>query len=421
MLRTRILLAASLGLMVSWNSAQATHPWSKPQPCPPVIVPYTPTEQRPSDLPPAEATPAAPLDLAAPTAPAFAATDLGEGSAVMLGRGDQNQRFNLFDHMAAIPQTRAWFGFQYMNDYTTGLSLSSSFIDFMFSNGFSDQEAILDELAAHGISSDVFTDRKVFLYRAGVEVALCPNFSLAAQWEYFTVNGETVEDGFNNPQIMAKYVLCRSDSCVVSAILGFEPETETDPFEFKEERSRLYPGALFYKDCGDFILQGGFQFGIPLSENQVHTFDWALSLGYWLYRNPRCCDLGCAYSRYGNGCGGCSGCGGGDWCGGCGWLKGSILGVIPQVELYGKHVLGDATVTSPFNTPTFFDIDDSLPGDEYSGTIFLFEEPRNVIDLTIGANILVTRSCSIATGVSFPLTGDDVRNFEYLLYLNYSY
>src|SRR5262245_8495078 len=166
---TRILGAASLGLGLGFatparvdvpcyppKSYAPTYPYPQQryyQPCPPVVVPYTPSQQHPSDLPkPEPGTQPAPgtqPSTAAPTAPtaptADAAADIGGaggGGGGMLGRGDQNQRFNLFDHMSAIPRTRAWFGFQYMQDYSTGLAFTSSFASFVFSEGLTSDPAV---------------------------------------------------------------------------------------------------------------------------------------------------------------------------------------------------------------------------------------------------------------------------------------
>jgi len=418
---TRLMFTASLGLGLSWSSAQATHPGSshpyapRYQPCPPVIVPYTPTEKRPSDLPPGETTPQPDVTQPAmPTAPEPAAESIGGGGVGMLGRGDQNQRFNLFDHMAAIPQTRAWFGFQYMKSYTTGVFPTQDFLSFYSISDFSD---LADVLSDGGLSIDIITDRKIFLYRAGAEVALSSTCSIAVQWEYFTVNGEVVEDGFSNPQVLGKYLLYQGETCAVSATLGFLPETSIDAFEFKENHSRIYPGALFLSNCGDFILQGGIQFGIPLKDDQLKTFDWAISLGYWLYRNPSYCDqpYGCGQYGYGYGHGCGMGCGHG-----CG-LGGGIMGIIPQIELLGKHVLGDATTFSAFDFPTTFDPTPGSPGDEFTDPFLFFEEPRNVIDLTVGATVLINQNLSVASGVSFPLTNNDTRGFEFLFYVSYGH
>jgi hypothetical protein len=417
---TRILCAASLGLSLGFATpARADVPCFPPKqaPCPPryyqpcpTVVPYTPTESRPKDLPPSE-TPQQPSaqtpqaqapqpDTTAPSDP----TEGGGSGVYQLGRGDQNQRFNMFDHMSAIPRTRAWFGFQYMQDYTTGLSFTSSFASYVSSGpGSSDPGVVgLAEFASN---------RKIFLYRAGAEFATSCDCSIAAQWEYFTVNGDLAEDSFNNPQFLAKYVLSRNEGCVIAATLGFQPEFDIDPFEFNENHSRIYPGILFYSECCDWILQGGFQVGIPLKEDQIKTFDWSISLGYWLYRNPDCGGCDTPFCGKHTSCNGCTN--------GCG--HSGIIGIIPQVNILGKHVLGDATVTNFFGIPLGFDPTPGSPGDEFTGAVFTYNEPRNVIDLTVGATVIMSNSCSFATGVSVPLTNDDVRNFEYIFYVNYNF
>jgi hypothetical protein len=415
---TRMLFAASLGLSVTMSSAsvaQAQHgKWQQPiyQPCPPVIVPYAPAPKHPGDLPGATPTdpstaPTSPTAPTAPTAPATVADPgAGGGSGVdMLGRGDQNMRFNLFDHMSAQPRTRAWFGFQHLDGYNSGLALNPAFIAFGSSNLFSVSD-LLDELASAGISSDVLRRQNTQLYRAGLEVAFSENCSGAVQWQYFTVDGETTDDGFNDPQFLLKYVLHRScTGCIVSATLGITPETESDPFEFTDRSTRIYPGALFFKDCGDWMVQGGIQFGVPIDGDEIRTFDWALSLGYWLYRAPGHCD-----APYGMGCGGCGGC--------YGPHKGGILGIIPQFELLGKHVLGDATIVAPFGSSSSF----LLPGvPTPSPAPFIFNEPREVIDFTAGVTVLCASGVSISSAVSFPVTNDEVREVEFLIYFNYGF
>src|SRR5262245_41744684 len=51
-----------------------------------------------------------------------------------LGRNDQTNRLNLFDNMAALPQTRAWFGFQFSNQFDTALRPTSEFQSFLSAN-----------------------------------------------------------------------------------------------------------------------------------------------------------------------------------------------------------------------------------------------------------------------------------------------
>src|SRR5262249_38109031 len=146
----------------------------------------------------------------------------------------------------------------------------------------------------------------------------------------------------------------------VAATLGYQPNIHTGRLDFNDNTHALYPGMLFYQEtsCKCFA-QGGFQFRVPLEGDNVYTFDYALSFGYWLYRHPSC-DMGC-------GNGGCMSCGSKPW----------ITGLVPQIEFYGKEVIGDATITNPFGIdPLRF----SGPAGPTFFNPFVYEEPRHVYD-----------------------------------------
>jgi hypothetical protein len=171
----------------------------------------------------------------------------------MEGRGDASNRFNLFDNMAALPQNRVWFGYQYEDGFRTGV----------VAGDFALQQRRIESL-----------------YRVGVEVALGCNFSIAAQTQYISTAGSVDNaDAWGNPQFMAKYAVINNECTVVSATLGFQPQVSTSAGEVHEVTTRFYPGFLFFRGVGDnLFLQGGAQLGFSTS-NLTNTVEYAQTVG----------------------------------------------------------------------------------------------------------------------------------------------
>ena len=337
---------------------------------------------------------------------------LGPGANTpMLGRLDQNMRLNLFDTQSAMTDTRVWYSFQYAEGYNldTYQAVGGS------STG---SPAFFDApLIAGGVP---VTRTDVRLHRLGFEYALYEDFSVSFQAQYcdvdsiFTAAGAQSPDDWSNPQAMLKYVvLC--DKCTgttVSAILGATFETDTQLAELNEQTSRIFPGVLFHQDVyEDFFYQGGFQFGLPTRSNNIDTFDWALGCGYWLYQD-------CGSSCGGCGCDSCDSCGCGS-CGGCGcdsccddssW---EVSGVVLQIELLGKHVIGNNVIVDPFEL-------DTLPGG-YGPGGSVFIEDRDVLDLTFGGTAQMHNGVAIGVAYSVPVTEKDVRRSEFITTINYRF
>jgi hypothetical protein len=201
---------------------------------------------------------------------------------------------------------------------------------------------------AGGFRDSFFQQERQHNYRVGAEVLLDQCSSFAVQGQYFTNETEgEFNDDWSNPQIMFKRVLARDCDTVLSATLGATLETSVDRGDFDENTTKLYPGMLFYETLSPALFtQGGVQFGIPVREDQITTFDWSFSLGYWLYQD---CSLRC---------------------GNCCCNKGQITGVIPQVGVLGKHILGD---------------DERLNAFGFHETLLIYREPTDVIDMTAPA------------------------------------
>jgi hypothetical protein len=387
------------------------------QPCPTIIpppivpkvsphptdLPGSEVEPRPVEQPRPEAAPvqAQPFDAGAmgPAGSEFAGGGMG-ASTPMLGRGDQNNRFNLFDTQAALPQNRVWFGFQQLRDYNTGVQFTPEALSY-FGSTFHNSPTSIRQflLSTEGVTGDITERTDQVLYRLGFEFALDESTSISFQTQYFgSYDTEDPVDAWSHPQIMVKRVIFCENDTVISAILGLEPQTNTKRAELSDDTTRIYPGALFLHNYSESLfVQGGFQFSIPTESNQVTTFDYALSLGYWLYRNPSL-EGGCHQQ-----------CGCGD--------SSFVLGIVPQIEILGKHVVGDATVTDPFGLGAGYD----LNGDSISDDIFVYEEPRTVLDVTVGAQILLQSGLQVGAGFSFPITDDEVRESEFLVNFSYNY
>jgi hypothetical protein len=91
--------------------------------------------------------------------------------------------------------------------------------------------------------------------------------------------------------------------------------------------------------------------------------------------------------------------------------RGQITGIIPQVGVLGKHVLGDETRLNAFGIPAGMQIG--------GAPILIYREPQDVLDLTAGTLICLGSDIQVGVGYSFPLTDDEVRDSEFLSYVNY--
>jgi hypothetical protein len=349
-----------------------TQPPTRPE-TPPANQPPAEQPQAPAETPPAPADTTAPSAATAPETPSTGETAQSSAQASeapIMGRGDANNRFNIFDNMSAIPANRIWFAFQYQEGFTTGV------------NPVSGNTALTSGFA---------TRRNEALYRMGAELMpvntgeFCSHFSISFQTEYIASTDTTnAADSWGNPQFMFKVPVVWHQGTVVSATLGVQPQISTSPFELHEKTTRYYPGLLFYQALGcDWFLQGGFQAGIS-DRDAPNTVDYSLSLGWWFYRfDPRACP----------------------------WYKPCITAIIPQVEVFGKNVVANGG-NNPFDIP----VDLFVPGSEAP-----FREPRNVYDLTAGVRVLLYDKISWGTAFSFPLTGADVRRTELISSLSINF
>lgn len=393
------MVAAScgLGLCLGANAElQAQHIIRGAPNCPPpaVIYPHHPVMPAPvvttpdakaapdAKAPTTPSTTPAPTDQQ-PTLPPDATTgaepSFGEGggeagsatAVAMQGRGDSNNRFNLFDNMAAIPQTRVWFAWQYLSQFQTGLQPS----------------APIDSVAMN-VNNNFVRPRNVALYRLGAEVALNENFSLAVQQQYISSFAtDNAANAWGNPQMLAKWAFVNTCDRALTATFGLQTQASTSEFELHEQTTRLYPGFLYYQSLGERLFaQGGAMFNISTS-NLTNSFDFALAWGYWLYqheslRMPRDCYTGCNVPF--------------------------IVGIAPQIELFGKEVMANIN-TQPYDITTTH------------GTTVPYREARHVYDVTTGARVLFRNGASLGQAVSFPITGGDVRKFEYIASLNIAF
>jgi hypothetical protein len=285
-------------------------------------------------------------------AEAGAGAEATASSAGMLGRGDANNRFNLFDNTSAIPTNRVWFTYENMQNFSTGFTISQH--------------------SAVGFTPT----RTVNLYRVGAELVLAKPFSIAFEDQYIASPGaDNAADAWGNPQIMLKWAFLLQDHQALAATLGIQPQVSSSAFELHETDTRFLPGLLYYGETENFYTLDGIQFGLS-SSDLATTFDWAVGVGYWLYR------AGCTEGN-----------------------RPLLSGIALQAEVFGKHVMVGST-HNPFDTPT----PSGVTNDFNTG----FREGRNVIDVTVGGRVLLLDRISLNNGFSFPVTGADVRRTEYI-------
>lgn len=360
-----------------------------------------------------------------------------------LGRNDQSNRLNLFDNMSAAPKSRAWFGYQFASGFDTGLQLTDAY-KFFLAGGRIDPYGNLVYSAPplnpdvnlyqnQGITTDFFQYNQR-LYRVGGEWAVNNYFSVAVQGQYYSANGDgppsSAPDSWTNPQILAKLVLAQDCDTIFTGTLGITPETGNDVGDINEGVTKMYPGFLFYEGLTpNLFAQGGAQVGLPLDgHNEIYHTDWSLALGYWLYRDPCPCGPGACDRPH--------------------FLRSlKVTGIIPQLNLLGKHVLGNNKIIGPFgfdsyanyvitgSTTNTYDLCDPIThlptGQQITITrpvaeqfilpegFVNYREPRDILDLTVGGQVLFGNHLQLGLGYSFPITGGAVRQDEFISTLTY--
>ena len=382
-------------------------------------------------------------------------------SSTIAGRADTTNRFNIFDSQGAIPHSRALLAYQFVKTQNNAILLgdqsarlfepmrsampgTSAFdlavLDFVTRTGFGTPgtginpdtgepastkvigpstpdavEMLIDEYErVNAGRTGIFLDQpNTNLYRFGFEYALTLDFSIAMVGQYVTPLGDVGQpDAFSNPLIQLKHVLYRGDDTVFSGILGVSPQIPRPKFSIGEKTTRINPGLLAYHELDDrWFLQAGTGFSLPTVQDNITTWDYVLGGGYWLYKHE-------SMNRFYEG------------------PKSSklLLGVIPQVEVLGKHVVGDATVlgqfdvsdVSPRRNPGTFNTDGSteifLPdGTRVDEVVFFFEEPRHVVDMTFALTTLFRNNVQLTTGLSVPVTGGNSRVAEFIATLTYGF
>jgi len=284
-----------------------------------------------------------------------------------MGRGDANNRFNIFDTMSAIPANRLWFNWQYQEGFNTGVQPSS------ISSPSSSPTDINNAFASR---------RNVNLYRVGAELAFGKRVSLSVQDEYIASTDTTnAADAWGNPEFLLKFAAVYTDTTVISPTIGLQTQASSSDGELHEQTTRFYPGILIYQTLGEkMFIQAGMQFGIS-DGSSPNTFDYAISAGCWLYR----ADCSEGNTRF-------------------------LTGIIPQIEFFGKHVLANSR-----NNPYDFS---EVSG---AGSNVPFFENRNVFDVTAGGRFLFGKGVSLGTGISFPISGPEVRRTELITSLTFQF
>jgi hypothetical protein len=284
----------------------------------------------------------------------------------MLGRADALNRFNLFDTMSAAPMTRVWGGYQLEDNFQTNARPGPTL---------------------GGPGTNAFRRQQVDLWRAGAEYAINDRFSIAGQAQYIHFTDD-LHSQWGNPQFLGKFVLARDCDYILTAVLGFSPETSYSANDFRDRRSRVYPGLLGYYDLGNgLFMQAGFQVGVGLHDDSPLTVDYGISVGYWLYKADHLNE--CDHHS-----------------------KPFLCGIVPQVEIYGDNVLAqgtfsNATDVAGINTP-------------FTGQGVVVDEQRNIYDVSVGGQILM-RGVILGVGYSFPITGAKSRADEFIATLQYRF
>ena len=367
---------------------------------------------------------------------------------IILGRADTANRFNFFDNMGASPQSRVFGAYQFAQSQNNAIAGSANLEELFsllstsngqemfksgtgYGSGLGNQPLVItDNLGINGPAAqqlrDLYTvensgtgrteDYLIFpdsnIYRLGFEYALTPDFSFAVQGQYVApIASEEQPADFTNPLIQLKQVLFRDDLTVLSGVVGISPEIRHRSAAIQEKTSRLNPGILFQRQSADddrWFLQGGTGFSIPTRENQITTWDYGLSVGRFIYRHESLLTQE-PTDKF-------------------------LLGIIPQLEVLGKEIVGSNVVTSAFGlsssrphmAPGTFNDNGTLstttgttdiyfpqdPGRRFDQAVFVYSEPRHVVDLTMGTSFLFSKRRTLNLALSVPVTGGSARALE---------
>lgn len=412
----------------------------------------TPSPETPT-LPPQQIQPA---PAATPTQSSYASgayvPSYSPGAGLSIaGRADTTNRFNVFDNVGIAPRTRVWFGYQFVDRQNNAVALTgdseelfsilgtstgrSQFISFTgFGSGQgvggsggdvaidpnevgSGDELIDAYLEQNAGRSQAFLQLgNTSLYRFGFEYALTTDFSFAMQAQYVMPLDDVEQpEMFSNPQIQLKHVLYRDPSTIFSGILAVSPQIPKPEFAIAEDTSRVNPGLMYFHELDDkWFLQSAAGFSFGTDPGQIKTFDYILGMGVWMYRHE---SLLAGYT----------GPKPEKW----------LLGIVPQIEVLGKHILGTTTVRGLFDLSTsspqtaegtFSPVDGTrtiyLPQDPSRAVTdvpIFFNEPRHVVDLTAAVTIVMRGNVQWTSGISIPVTGGNARALEFLTTVNYGF
>lgn len=368
------------------------------------------------------------------------------------GRADTANRFNLIDGIGAAPRNRAWAGYQFVAAQNKAINVSTdvnrifsefnnlgtiqSREEFIQQTGFGlgrtpgfDPVDPFDAESNRQLRNEFFTANTggkterflasddTNLYRFGFEYTVTPDFSIGMQGQYVAPVDDSGQqpDVFSNPLILMKHVAYRDDKQLAALLLGISPQISQSEISIVERTTRISPGLLYFRESerdDRWFMQAGTAFSLPTDSDKIVGWDWALGVGYWLYRHESLLDPNLVDNDA--------------------WL----LGIVPQFEVLGKHVIGDNQVTGAFGlsgaapkaaagtTSSRTDAAGTLlfeDGSALSAGTFIFDEPRHVVDLTAAAAFILRNNWTFSMGYSFPVTGGSARAGEFLTTIQYGF
>lgn len=354
----------------------------------------------------------------------------GSANVPIAGRIDMANRLNLFDNMLVQPQTRAFYGLQYAKGVNSGINLTgpADRLRQIYESGRTGQAlfqqatgyATYDDFvsANNGVDTRFLTFPAAVVHRFGFEWAVTNDFSFSMQAQYYS----PVEDAgqpasWTNPALYFKQVLYRGEDRMLTGLIGISPQIPQPRFGISEDCTRFAPGLLYYKAFGEeqnWFVIGAAQGSFPSQSNAIITADWAINGGWWLYRHESIRRWATAEEAK--------------------LPQPLVIGVVPQINFLGKHVLNNNQIVGQFGTSTQVpqragfnqdgtrDVifpDSGLREFGSTNSTFIFDEPGDVVDLTVGTTVMFRGGWQWATGISVPISRGNVRPFEALTTINY--
>lgn len=279
--------------------------------------------------------------------------------------------FKIADNQSPIPQDRVFFNFNYYDNLNFAVNRAlnvpiSGITAYRYQMGI--EKTFFNGLASIGFRDSInnLTSRSPNSALAGSSTAVgdLNIFTKFVLYRFGQLGASSAPQGFGG-----LYSGGGGTGGLISG--GLSLTAPTGPSSFAGSKigrgfrdTQLQPFLGYYFQVGDFYLHGFESINVPLDRNDVTMLFNDIGVGYYVYRNPN--------------------------------LDGFINAFAPTFEVHANI---------PLNHRDVFNITD-------------FAGSADVVDLTLGGNMLLGKRALLSAGVATPVTGPRPFSVEALALLN---